>query len=208
MSGVNVTVVATGTGQLFLVTVNADEPKLPTGKTLSWKDYKIVKQADYGAFTAVNRLYNRNDIKTSSQPDGSGFIGKATLDVKFRAEFNRADSYVLAGRQTKALLEHERTHLLIAEYVMHKATLNLPESDKGAQAKGDTAEAAEAKAKSDLLKVLDTKLAEAERALAAITELYDTETNHGLNNMAQLDWERKYMDKVDAYLKKELKWEK
>jgi hypothetical protein len=105
-------------------------------------------------------------------------------------------------------LEHERTHLLIAEYLAYKATLNLPESYKSARAKGDTGEEAEAKAKSDLLRVLDTKLDEAKRALKAITKKYDDETNHGTNAVAQADWERKYMEKVDAYLKQELKWEK
>jgi hypothetical protein len=207
--GMSLVVVTGGTRQVFIAATNADEPKLPTGKTLSWKDYKVVKKAEFGAFTGVKIKRNPDtDITTISSPDGSRFVGTAVMDVKFRVEFVSADSYVLAGRQTKALLEHKRTHLLIAEYVAHKATLNLPDSFKGAQAKGDTAREAEANAKADLLKVLDTKLEEAQRILAAVTLLYDTETRHGLNMDAQLDWEQNYIDKIDAYVKKKYMWDK
>jgi hypothetical protein len=75
VSGLTVTAVAAVTGQILVV--NADEPKLPTGKTLAWKDFKVVKEGEYAAYTGGGRFYNpHTEIKTSSKPDGLGLSAR------------------------------------------------------------------------------------------------------------------------------------
>ena len=41
-----------------------------------------------------------------------------------------------------------------------------------------------------------------------INKQYDVDTNHSADKKGQADWEKNYMEKIDAYLKKELKWNK
>lgn len=186
------------------------EPKLPTSKTLSWNDYKKVKSGDSAAFTAGGLHYNVKDIKTASQAQGCDFIGSATLQVKFRAEFNPKDSYVMDGKASPALLKHERLHLAITEYVAEKANRNFTPNPFTAKGKGNTAKDAEENAQSNLVRVFEANhLADIRAALGAIQKSYDDETNHGKIEKAQKDWEINYMQKIDDALKKsKLKWEK
>jgi len=204
---------AVGIPPLLLAADPPKEPKLPTSKDLGWNDFKKVDKLEVGdAFIAYDLKYNTNDIKTTSKANGCEFVGTATLQVKFRADFNRDRSRVLNGRANQALLLHERLHLAIAEYFTDKATRNFKPNPFTVNAKGDTAEEAEKNAKADLIKVLDTKVAELYKTLQTIQGLYDKEAvdkmaKNGFNEKGQEDWSKNYMSKVNELVKTLLKWE-
>jgi len=129
----------------------------------------------------------------------------------FTAVFDKAESWVVKGKQTPQLLEHERLHLRIAEYIAKKAELNFPANMKGVgEAQGNTKNEAATKAQdaawdNDLVPMVDAFLAEWARIEKTITDLYDskTETDHGRNPDQQAKWERDWQQRVDAELTKQ-----
>lgn len=129
----------------------------------------------------------------------------------FTAVFDKAKSWVVKGNKTPQLLEHERLHLRIAEYIAKKAELNFPANMTGVgEAQGNTKKEAATKARNaawdnDLVPRIDAFLAEWERIDGTIQDLYDskTETDHGRNPNQQAKWERDWKQLVEAELTKE-----
>jgi hypothetical protein len=199
-------------------------PAPPTADTLDWKDFKEVdkspdpKHPDRVAYTGWNDTigeYESGEATIVYGPLNGPFTAKVTLPLNmapsFTAVFDKAKSWVVKGKQTPQLLEHERLHLRIAEYIAKKAALNFPANMKGVgEAQGNTKIEAATKARdaawdNDLVPRVDAFLAEWERIEKTITDLYDskTETDHGRNPDQQAKWERDWQQLVDAELTKQ-----
>jgi len=213
---------------LFSQVVIPEEPQAPpappTADTLTWDDFKEVdkspdpKHPDRVAYTGWNDTIGEYETGTPTiiyGPQNGPFTAKVTLALKmapsFTAVFDKAESWVVKGKQTPQLLEHERLHLRIAEYIAKKAELNFPANMKGVgEAQGNTKNEAATKAQdaawdNDLVPMVDAFLAEWARIEKTITDLYDskTETDHGRNPDQQAKWERDWQQRVDAELTKQ-----
>jgi len=213
---------------LFSQVVITEEPPAPpappTADTLTWDDFKEVdkspdpKHPDRVAYTGWNDTigeYETGKPTIIFGPQNGPFTAKVTLALKmapsFTAVFDKAESWVVKGKQTPQLLEHERLHLRIAEYIAKKAELNFPANMKGVgEAQGNTKDeaarnAGDAAWDNDLVPRVNAFLAEWERIEKTITDLYDskTETDHGRNPDQQTKWERDWQQRVDAELTKQ-----
>jgi hypothetical protein len=213
---------------LFSQVVIPEEPQAPpatpTAETLTWDDFKEVdkspdpKHPDRVAYTGWNDTlgeYESGKATIIYGPQNGPFTARVELPLKkapsFTAVFDKARSWRVKGKQTPQLLEHERLHLRIAEYIAKKAAINFPANMKGVgEAQGNTKNEATRNAddaawNNDLVPRVDAFLAEWERIEKTITDLYDskTETDHGRNPDQQAKWERDWQQRVDAELTKQ-----
>ena len=214
---------------LFSQVVIPEEPQAPpappTAETLDWEHLedvdtgkdpnpKIVAQTGW----KLARTFPGRAFTFAAVVDQQGTVkatGRFNTPPNFRAVFNAADSWVVKGEQSPQLLEHERLHLRIAEYIAEKANLNFSETLQNITADG-VGQAANPKAARDIAKATASQnLAAAftdfyndwEKKDKIITKLYDDETVHGTIPEKQADWDRNWEQRVDTELKR-LGWTK
>ena len=214
---------------LFSQVVIPEEPPAPpappTADTLDWKDFeevdtgkdpspKIVAHTGW----KLARTFPGRAFTFAAVVDQQGAVkatGRFTTPPNFRAVFNAADSWVVKGKQAPQLLEHERLHLRIAEYIAEKANLNFSETSRNITVDG-VGQAANLQAAKGIAKAAASqKLAAAfitfyddwVKKNDTITKLYDDETDHGTIPEKQTDWDRNWEQRVDTELKR-LGWTK
>jgi hypothetical protein len=185
--------------------------EVPTSETLKWKDFTVVegpRQAD--ARTVWNHKTPYEGITvggTESQRCGIfTVVVKATLiPGKFGVEFNARRSWVVKGKETAYLLEHERLHLRMAEYIAIRAQANLGEISASIRGIGPNREDAIAEARKaavrDVLSQFQDYIDKWSAIDQKVQEKYDEDTNHSQNMDAQKDWQENWKEKVDGILK-------
>ncbi len=126
-------------------------------------------------------------------------------EPRFSAEFDRARSFVVMGSETPELLEHERLHLRIAEYVAEKALANLaPElAVKGTAVGVDRQTAideAARRARDQLHEEWKAHTRLMEEMNQTIQKDYDDSTDYGQLPMRQKEWATNWQRFADLVL--------
>ncbi len=206
----------------------ADQPKAapPTSDKLTWDDFakKDAKPKDgFDAETAA-AIHARVEYDwgvANSVREGANitYTVKITklLEKEFSATFDKTRSYVVKGSETDRLLEHERLHLKLAEYVASKADTNFPEADflkltakvtiPANSKKEDAKDSLEAGIQKEVDKFLDTFQTTWTAITDKANEKYDADTDHSLDRDKQADWVKNYMKYVDE-IAKDKGWKK
>ncbi|QNL20739.1 DUF922 domain-containing protein [Hyphobacterium sp. CCMP332] len=140
---------------------------------LSWKDFKAraVKSSPMAAET-----YTRTEFGMSFQ--------EGEFSWKVDCYFSPQNSWVKAELKSDDLLSHEQLHFAIAELNARKIRKKMAELELNSM-----------KDSKKLQKTFEEGLKE----LAETQKLYDKETDHGLNDIPQKDWEQKVMSTLEKY---------
>jgi RHS repeat-associated protein len=191
---------------------NAADPtgleEVPTSSDLNWDYYNKVEKGKYEAETA----YSYDSDVTQSDPVTSDMrkcekdIAKSTITVKkgskFFVTFDKKRSYVEKGKETDALLQHEKLHLSIAEYTAQLATENIKEIEGKGEATEDNIKMAvakaEAAAKRAFQKSLDKYYNKWVQFNKEVEHKYEDDTDHSRKPGPQKDWNDNWKEKVDA----------
>lgn len=181
----------------------------PTGATLEWTHFREVETAPIAgedAMVAYRRLnFGRAvyDISDVARIDGMYYALQpaSVAAVTYKVQFNAAESWVVRGKQDPTLLEHERTHLKIAEYVAQKIAAKYPSYQVMGGGIAFTREEALASARRDATRQLQDKFNAVLATWAgidnAVQTRYDDETKHGTDGIIQATWNMGYKEEVD-----------
>lgn len=191
----------------------------PTSANLKWSDFTEVATAPVmgeDAMIAYRRVPNGKATFSDSGPEYLGVPGSEYMDLvyaqvgpmTYSAVFDAARSWVVKTSETDALLDHERTHLKIAEYVAQKMAVNFPTISAAGGGFGSTEQGASDAAKSNARGNLQAKINSVMNTWknidVAVQTLYDSESEsaHGTNAIEQVWWNNNYKDMVDKEFKK------
>jgi hypothetical protein len=201
-------------------------PAPPTADTLTWDDFqpadqrrdankKFDAETYYGRFLAEQQVLTRT-LKVVPQGGLVQATARATLVGKPNAgvTFDSTKSWVLTtlpdDESKAALLEHERLHLRIAEYIATKVAMNFPAdmTGNGVATAADKAEAMKAARKNASEDLQTKRLAFVKTVWQPIDEnvqegRYDKETDHGSKPDEQANWARAWQAFVDDELQKQ-----
>lgn len=194
----------------FVAVPPGPAPASPTSSTLSWNDFPKVAPGTkpYAAFTAGRIVATENhEIDTLVVKVAGGWKvdarAKLTNPTQFSAVFDGAKSYVVRGQESDYLLNHEKLHLQIAEYVAAKANANLDVvTGRGMSTNGNEVAAINA-AQGAAMTALRTMFNQYRIKVATINNVmqvrYDGETSHSINYDAQGVWDANYASYIDDY---------
>jgi hypothetical protein len=201
-------------------------PAPPTADTLTWDDFQPADQrrdakqeldaeTSYGRFLAEQQVLTRT-LKVVPQGGLVQATARATLVGKPNAgvTFDSTKSWVLTtlpdDESKAALLEHERLHLRIGEYIATKVAMNFPAdmTGNGVATAADKAEAMKAARKNASEDLQTKRLAFVKTVWQPIDEnvqegRYDKETDHGSKPDEQANWARAWQAFVDDELQKQ-----
>jgi len=182
----------------------------PTGSTLQWSHFRVVATPPRAGGEDAQIGYTRAgsgqftfDVPTVLLVDGMYYAswGSYSAGMVYSVRFNPATSWVVRGNQDAGLLEHERLHLLIAEYVAQKISAKYPTISGHGSGAALTREEALSKARADAAAQLkarfDQVVAEWARIDTAVQTRYDAQTMHGSDPFNQLWWKDDYKAEVD-----------
>ncbi len=142
---------------------------LPHGVT--WTHFRVVKTSPNGDDLMAQTGYELNATFRYKGSDADGYsIANAAVTVKLIP----ADTWVVAGKKSAALLHHEQLHYVIATLVGREL------DDELAALTGDSSDEVQQAAR-DLIQ------AKNDRALA-IGQAYDDDTDHGEDDAQQKLW--------------------
>ena len=196
---------------------------LPTADTLAWKHYKVIKLSERpAAYATANAItaYKLDPVISSKYE--SAFAGRQGTDrivttkilainsSIFKPVFSLSEAWVtddvkLADDEGKILLEHERLHLRMAEYIATKAAANFPErAYKNLTARtvvAATVAEVKAAAKVDMDLVADQFIDDYQKKWKyinlVIQRKYDAETKSGTDPDKQAKWQERYKEYAD-----------
>ncbi|MBX9580737.1 MAG: Ig-like domain-containing protein [Gemmataceae bacterium] len=182
----------------------AAPPAPPTADTLTWDDYPKVPSSQWSAGTTIQNVLERGETETVVTTRDSNFKATAEARIKVdgkvtpRAVLVRDKSFVVRGQESDELLEHERLHLRISEYIALKAAGNVPDLSITAtvSVQGDALndpnfkarDAALAKARADYVSKGNAFMKKWNDIVFLVQKQYDSETDHGNNVAAQAAW--------------------
>jgi hypothetical protein len=181
----------------------------PNSDTLGWKDYREVATAKYAAFTAGKFVFKRVDeapvVESVAEKGMTSVSYSAKIkSATFTTLFDPANSYVVRRKVggpligTPELLEHERLHFKIAEYIVKVAEGMRKEmkSTSTVVMRSPDKAAVLALAKSDAESAVDflwKRYGDRVRQANAIVQFkYDYDTIHGTLPYWQAVWNRDY----------------
>lgn len=188
----------------------------PTSDQLTWDHFEKVdkpKKNDHAAMTAWFETTGEGTKLSGGAGTATTAGGKTTFttsyeykDVKFVAVFSPKNSWVVKGKETDALLKHEKLHLRIAEYTAEKANANKPDFKSGDKTatdpdKAKAIAAAKKEARDAVTKQMTDYRAVWDKISRAVQEKYDADTDHGTIADKQTDWDTKYKEYVDKIAK-------
>jgi RHS repeat-associated protein len=187
------------------------DKKLPKSADLTWEHYrKLDPPQEYDAVTGyrLENSYKRQFTVTrlSKTCDQWTAIVEARATMpRFWVEFNPATSYVVKGQDTPELLEHERLHLRMAEYIAEKALANL---DPQLVGRGIAVNADQQKAVDEAGTIASDELHEKWTAYVrrwagidgAVHKDHDDITKHGQLPMSQKEYADNWRDVVHFIL--------
>ncbi|VTT96428.1 calcium-binding protein : Uncharacterized protein OS=Actinoplanes friuliensis DSM 7358 GN=AFR_40880 PE=4 SV=1 [Gemmataceae bacterium] len=194
----------------------ADTP--PTSDSLTWDHFKKVDPPKpHGANTAFKYEVDSSEFGWNAERVKNVGGGKVDFTVKVDPKdapklsttvaFDKDKSYVVKRNVGDAkLLEHEKLHLRIAEYITEKANKNVPDltglSVKVTGVKqGDAMTEGQKAIDAAVKKERDAFFATLSKINDAVQKKYDAETNHGTKPTEQGDWAAKYKQFVDSIAK-------
>ena len=152
---------------------------LPAPEGFGWGQFREVRSAPDGSsfkastgsrITITHIITERVELVGVRSVSDAVKIKGATVQVTI----DRANTWVVRGQKTPALLEHERIHYLIATLVGKEILEQLVD-----QAAGTTAEL---QAKASSIHADET------RRFQAIDSAYDDDSNHGTIEFQQRQW--------------------
>src|SRR5262249_32092216 len=113
---------------LFAISLpDSGDKNPPTSDKLTWKDYQKVTEQISGKYDAITFWKRQWNIEYSinGNEDKMGGLFNATVEVKltslkYSVQFDPSKYKVVKGKESNRLLEHEKLHLRMAEYIAKK----------------------------------------------------------------------------------------
>ncbi len=173
----------------------------PTADKLKWDDFPVVavppKGGEAGAGVHVLPYPGGGGGSFNFEDKDGKVVGTWTFGkLTFKYVFDGKESYRVVDMTTPALLEHERLHLRMFEYMAQRYQEYLRmQTFMGTW--DNTKEAIKAKNE-----YLDKQAELLKKFAEQMQQMYDHQTEHGVNAAQQEEWRKNWQAKIDALWKK------
>ena len=152
--------------------------------TISYREYSVLKWADFKAAVPEGTKYSAS-VSSGISYNWSFSTANGVIDFKYdvEARLYRNFSWSLYTKDKKAVLKHEQLHYDITELYARKFRKELKEYVVGRSVRND------------ISKMYET----IEKERTTMQVIYDKESGHSINKVAQAQWETKVSNLLKEY---------